>query len=84
MIPLGDGWQTPRLQARYPDPDCGCPVEEWIYWGIELTIHFEPDGSVEVFADGGEWDMNVPLAATTVEAGRNEAFEWVRSLPMEK
>lgn len=71
------------LEASYPDTDCGCPVEEWVYLGVSLTLHFEPDGSLECFADTGDWDRVVPLKATTMEAGRAEAFAWVRSIPVE-
>jgi hypothetical protein len=71
------------LERAYPDPDCGCPVEEWVLNGVSLQIHFEDDGVMEVFADTGDWDANVPLKATTMEAAREEAFAWVRALPTE-
>ena len=77
-------WDTPRLDAAYPDQDCGCPVEEWVLCGICLMIHFEPDGKMEVFADAGEWDATFDLAAVTMETAREEAFEWVRALPSEE
>ncbi len=75
-------WQLwPHLEAAYSDPDCGCPVEEWVYCGITLTIHFEPDGSLEVFADTGDWQQEVALQATSMDAGRIEAWGWVDTLP---
>ena len=79
----GDGWKVPKLERAYPDEDCGCPVEEWIYGGITLTMHFEPDGSLELFADTGDWQEEVALSATSIEAGRAEAFAWVDALPAE-
>lgn len=71
------------LEAAYPDPDCGCPVEEWLCAGVNLIIHFEDNGTMEAFADTGDWDHNLPLTATTMEAAREETFAWVRSLPKE-
>lgn len=77
------GWTVPRLDRAYPDEECGCPVEEWVYGGINLQLHFEPDGSLEIFADCGEWDCEVALKATTIEDARREAFAWVDALPRE-
>lgn len=70
------------FEDAYPDEDCGCPVEEWIVCGITMQIHFEADGSMEVFADTGDWDYTFPLKATDMSTGRNEAFAWARSLPI--
>lgn len=44
------------LERVYADPECGCPVEEWIVSGLELQLHLAPDGSMETFVDAGEWD----------------------------
>jgi len=74
---------VPHLERSYPDEDCGCPVEEWIYCGVDLLLHFEADGTMELFADTGDWEATVPLTATTMEAAREEAFAWVRALPVE-
>lgn len=71
------------LERAYPDEDCGCPVEEWIAGGVSLTLHFEPDGAMEMFADTGDWDASVPLKASTMEAAREEAFAWIAALPSE-
>lgn len=77
---MGD---LPTLERAYRDEDCGCPVEDWIVRGVSLSIHFEEDGSMEVFADTGDWDANVPLSATTMQGARDEAFAWVMALPAE-
>jgi hypothetical protein len=69
---------TAYFEDAYPDEECGCPVEEWTVCGITMQIHFEPDGSLEVYADTGDWDMNVPLKAATLSEGRAEAFAWAR------
>ena len=71
------------LERAYPDEDCGCPVEEWICCGVTMVIHYEPDGSMEVFADTGDWEHAFALKATTMEAAREEAFGWARALPTE-
>ena len=75
---------TAYFEAAYPDPDCGCPVEEWVVCGITMQIHFEPDGTMEVFADAGEWECEVPLKAKSMSEGRDEAFAWARGLPTEE
>lgn len=72
------------FESAYPDPECGCPVEEWVCCGVSLILHFEPDGTMEAFADTGEWDCDVPLKSATMEAAREEAFAWCRSLPSEQ
>jgi hypothetical protein len=77
------GWDEPLLEAAYPSEDCGCPVEDWVYRSVCLQLHFEPDGSLEVFADTGDWQEEVALKATTMESARAEAFAWVDRLPVE-
>lgn len=71
------------LEASYPDKECGCPVEEWVVNGVSLSIHFEPDGKMEAFADTGDWETDVPLNSTTMDAAREEAFAWAMALPNE-
>ena len=72
---------TAYFEDAYPDEDCGCPVEEWVVCGVSMLIHFEPDGSMEVFADTGDWEHTFALAASELSAGRAEAFAWARGLP---
>ncbi len=76
--------ERPTLERAYADEECGCPVEEWVANGVCLTLHFEPDGTMEVYADTGDWDQIVPLKATTMEAARAEAFAWAYALPNEE
>lgn len=73
----------PHFEHAYADDDCGCPVEEWVVNGVNLMIHFEPDGTLEVFADTGDWDHTFPLKAATMEAARAEAFAWANALPLD-
>lgn len=75
--------EQPIFERSYPDEDCGCPVEEWLLRGIHLTLHFEPDGSMEMFADAGDWEADFPLKADTMQLARAEAFAWVHALPSE-
>lgn len=74
---------TAYFEKAYPDEDCGCPVEEWVVCGISMMIHFEPDGSLEVYADSGDWDTTFALQAKNMSDAREEAFTWARSLPAE-
>lgn len=74
---IEDAW----LEAAYPDADCGCPVEEWVCAGVNLTLHYEANGAMEVSATNGDWEHKFALAATTMEAARAEAFGWARGLP---
>ena len=74
---------TAYIERASADEECGCPVEEWVVCGVSLQIHFEADGSLEVFADTGDWDMTISLQATDMTAARREAFTWARSLPAE-
>lgn len=71
------------LERAYPDPDCGCPVEEWLVGGLNVQLHFEDDGQMAAFIDAGDWDTEIELKATTMEAARAEAFAWVMRLPAE-
>ena len=80
---IGDGWTTARLERAYLDEDCGCPVEEWCYGGLWLMLHHEPDGSLEMFVDAGEWECEVALAGASIEDARAQAFAWVDALPRE-
>lgn len=69
------------FERAYSDEDCGCPVEEWVANGVLLTIHYESDGSMAVFADTGDWDHEFTLTAATMDAARAEAFAWANTLP---
>lgn len=79
MADYPDAW----LERAYPDEDCGCPVEEWVCAGVSLQLHYEPDGTMEVFADNGDWECELKLRATTMGEAREEAFAWARGLPQE-
>lgn len=69
------------LQARRVG-ECGCPEEVYLFDGLDLTIHFEPNGDVDGHLDGGYWGE----ATTTGELGhghdegRRAIFAWAASL----
>ena len=73
----------PVLISAYLDDECGCPVEEWVHCAVGLLIHYEPDGSLEVVADAGDWEHTLALKAADMDAARREAFAWVEALPTE-
>lgn len=69
-----------RVIAR-PSQDCGCPEEEWLFSGLPLLIHFEPDGAGEAVLELDE-DVSLERAFTGVaqiEDLRAEAFAWARA-----
>lgn len=57
--------------------DCGCPEEEYLFDSFNLTLHFEPDGAVDGFIDGGdEGEAETELRGLTPFAGRLAIFAW--------
>jgi len=71
---------APELQSEGIG-DCGCPEEIWLLGGLELHIHFEPNGDVDAFADGGDWgEAETTVEGFTPEAGRVAVFAWAASL----
>lgn len=67
--------------CSYADEECGCPVEEWIVHGVDVTLHFEADGTMEAYLDAGDWDLNLPLFAATMEDAREQTFTYIEKLP---
>lgn len=61
--------------------DCGCPEEVYLFDGIDLTIHFEPNGDVDAFMDGGDLgEAERTEEGVTPEEGRRAIFAWAASL----
>lgn len=61
--------------------DCGCPEEVWLLRGLELHVHFEPNGDVDAFADAGDdGEAETTIEGVTPEEGREAVFSWARSL----
>jgi hypothetical protein len=64
--------------------ECGCPEEDWIIHNIEVTIHFEPDGSGDILADAGDWDIQLRVPPpVTMDELRMTMFNYITGLPLE-
>lgn len=66
------------MLAQSENRECGCPEEHWLVGGIDLTMHFEPEGRVDAFMDGGDWgEADITLfTANSLEIGRSAAISW--------
>lgn len=80
-------WTPARARLRHVEfircvtGDCGCPEEEYLFNGVDLIVHYEPDGTADAFMDFGDDGE----AETTVEgmsrfAARHAVFAWAASL----
>lgn len=59
---------------------CGCPEERYTFRGVELIIHFEPDGSVDGFLDPGDETADwITEEGVTAFNGRLAVFAWAAS-----
>ncbi len=57
--------------------DCGCPEEHYLFGGIDLTVHFEPNGDVDGFLDGGDWgEAETTVFGVDAQEGRKAIFDW--------
>jgi len=66
------------LIRSQPDPDCGCPEEEWdTPWG-HLFMHLNVDTPTDVALDpdGESEQIETTLIVSSVQAGRSAAFAW--------
>lgn len=72
---MAESMKAELLELRASD-ECGCPEEEWIYGGVTLIIHEETDGNVHAFLDAGDWDTEVFLPYSTLDAARGPIFAW--------
>lgn len=60
--------------------DCGCPEEDWLVNGLDLTVHFEANGDVDAFLDAGDWEADATFQASNQDEGRAAVFAWVDRL----
>lgn len=59
--------------------DCGCPEERYLFNGIDLVVHFDPDGTADAFMDGGDWgEVETSVEGMTRFAARLAVFAWAR------
>lgn len=73
------------LLEERPSEECGCPEQEWVMWGVSVTIHEEEDGSGHIFmdfGDGGEHEID--LATGNLEIMREVAQDFISKLPFEQ
>ena len=64
--------------------DCGCPEESYIVNGIDLTVHFEPDGTADAFMEGGDWGgCETSIEGYSRFAARLAVFAWANSMTQE-
>jgi hypothetical protein len=57
-------------------PECDCPHAHLHVDGICVDVHYEPDGSVHVAVDSGDWDDETTLTATSLEDAKQQALAW--------
>lgn len=63
--------------------DCGCPEETYVFKGIDLIVHYEPDGTADAFMDGGDWGQcETSVEGMTRFAARLAVFAWAESMTM--
>lgn len=84
-------WTMARQRLRHVEfircviGDCGCPEEEYLFNGVDLIVHYDPDGTADAFMDWGDDGQE----ETTVEgmsrfAARHAVFAWAASLTTER
>lgn len=84
-------WTIARQRLRHVEfircvtGDCGCPEEEYLFNGVDLIVHYDPDGTADAHMDWGDDGE----AETTVEglsrfAARHAVFAWAASLTTER
>jgi hypothetical protein len=57
-------------------PECDCPMRHMHVDGVCLEVHYEPDGSVHVLADAGDWQDETSLAAPDLDDACQQALAW--------
>lgn len=73
--------QKPEQVISVTRGDCGCPEEHYIFNGIDLIVHYEPDGTADAFMDGGDWgECETSIEGMTRFAARLATFAWAASM----
>ena len=63
---------------------CGCPEREAMICGFWCIIHYEPDGSIDVFMDCGEWDADLRLeGCRDLDDATERTRQYIMALPVE-
>ena len=74
----------PQAEIEYiatTTADCGCPEETYIFANIDLIVHFDEDGEIDAFLDGGDWgEAETRLHDLDRDAGRKKVFDWAHGI----
>lgn len=60
--------------------DCGCPEEDYLFDGLDLQVHYEPNGDADAYLYDGEWDAAFTINRPTVDQGREAVFARAREI----
>jgi hypothetical protein len=61
--------------------DCGCPEEEYLFEGIDLVVHYEPNGDADAHMDGGDWgEATTSIRGLPQDAAREAVFAWASNI----
>jgi hypothetical protein len=61
----------------FDQPECDCPLIHLHVDGVCLEVHYEPDGSVHVLSDAGDWqDETTLLGCRDLADARDLALAW--------
>jgi hypothetical protein len=63
--------------------ECGCPEETFLYKGVEVTLHEEPDGSSHAILLAGDWNHELFMQGTDLAVSRERVLGWIDALPPE-
>lgn len=83
LVPQVQGRAPVRLLACVPSEECGCPEEVWQIDGIEAVIHFEANGSSEMFLFCGDWEGERSVLCQGMPDLRAALFAWVAELSVD-
>ena len=69
------------LEDQRLSDECGCPEEEYTIGLCYIIAHLEPDNSVHLFLDMGDWNEEVMRHCDgTVEGMRLAAINWAKEI----
>lgn len=75
-VPAVQGSSPVELLAHVPSEECGCPEEIWQIDGVIVLIHFEDDGTSEMFVFYGDGEFEASFRdCENMNALRAKMFE---------
>lgn len=62
--------------------DCGCPEEVYCMSGVELTVHYEPNGDADAHLDAGPdyYEYETTIEGLARDAARAAVISWAESI----